>query len=175
MMISAISRRNNRSIPYVISLRLLSSSDINTEIRNVQATELFRMSYYNTKYPNNTITMTDIDDLMIEKKCRPSLLIKISECSGIAFGIASKYMPEKTSKIFDEIIKDSVTQNLNDSIRTSKNNNDVIETIKFHRDIDFNNQQERSEDVNINDQDVKYFKDFMSQSLYNLLKISRHL
>jgi hypothetical protein len=66
--------RRGRSI-ILISKRLLSNNR-DEHIRKAQASEIFRYAYYNiSKSNNNTISVSDLDDLVSENRVRPSPFI----------------------------------------------------------------------------------------------------
>ena len=125
----------------VISKRLLSSN-VNNEIRKAQASEVFRYAYYNSsKSNNNTISVSDIDDLVSENRVRPSILLNAYELLGSSIGLLSKIAPQHCTKIMDNIIEDATTQQFNDSLRSlgSDTNEDIKLTMKIHRDFNSNN------------------------------------
>ena len=126
----------------VMSKRLLSCNVSDEHIRKAQASEVFRYAYYNSsKSNNNTISVSDIDDLVSENRVRPSILLNGYELLGSSIGLLSKIAPSSCTKIIDSIVEDATTQQFNDSLRSlgSDTNEDIKLTFKIHRDFNSNN------------------------------------
>ena len=87
-----------------------------------------------------TITPGDLDDIIVSEKVRPSLLLGCFETLGNGLGTAARFAPTQINTALTKIIDDAASQQFNDSIREislmgSESNDDVKETIKYHRDL----------------------------------------
>ena len=147
-------------------------------LRSAQCAEILRSSYFSSIKQEDrhiSISIADLDELLIANKTRPSLFIPALECGGKVLGTLSNIIPGNIAKQMDEIINEGVVQCLNDSIREeiamkcSDNGSediDVRDSLKFHRDIARHvplNEKQNSPD--------RY--EFMSQGIYQILKFSR--
>jgi len=174
---------NNKSIKRI---RLMSSNNnsskinINDEhLRKAQATEIFRSSYYDySKSNNNSISVSDLDDLVSDLRVRPSILIPSYELLGKSIGLLSKLAPKSFSKVIDEIIEEATTQQFNDSLRSlvgTDANDDIKITLKIHRD--FNNTNINNDDNNNNNNSSSSSSSsskICSGTLYHVLKLSQY-
>ena len=176
---SLLSRREI-SISYSTSSSLCSSSSSSTLaplIRSAQCAEIFRSSYFssiNQEDRNISISVTDLDQLLMDNRTRPSLLLPVLECGGKALGTLSNVIPARIARQIDESVNEGVVQCLNDSIRdeiamkseSDDGNADLRETLKFHRDL--------SEHINVNKEpSVKGNRhEFITQGIYQVLKLS---
>ena len=147
-------------------------------LRSAQCAEIFRSSYFSSIKQDNrhiSISIADLDELVMENRTRPSLLLPVVECGGMALGVLSNIIPTNIARQMDESVNEGVVQCLNDSVRdeiaikasASDQNIDVRETLKFHRDL--------SQQMNINEEQKagsnRY--EFIAQGIYHMLKISR--
>ena len=179
---SFLSRRETR-ISYSTSSSLYSSSSSSTLaslaplIRNAQCAEIFRSSYFsslNQEDRHISISVTDLDQLLMDSRTRPSLLLPVLECSGKVLGTLSNVIPASIARKIDESVNEGVVQCLNDSIRdeiamkseTDDGNADLRETLKFHRDL--------SQHINVNKEpSVKGNQhELITQGIYQVLKLS---
>ena len=147
-------------------------------LRSAQCAEILRSSYFSSIKQEDrhiSISIADLDELLIANKTRPSLFIPALECGGKVLGTLSNIIPGNIAKQMDEIINEGVVQCLNDSIReeiamkcgdNGSEDTDVRDSLKFHRDIARHvplNEKQNSPD--------RY--EFMSQGIYQILKFSR--
>jgi hypothetical protein len=67
-------------VPFAVSL---FRKFISSEIRQAQAAEVFRSSYLSAKNSDVTISVSDLDDLVLRNRARPSILIGAFDCAGV--------------------------------------------------------------------------------------------
>lgn len=147
-----------------------SSSNITEEfhdcIRNAQATEIFRNTFLSASGNKETIGVSDLDELIIASRSRPSALLGLFQTTGFILGKTSKLLPSECSKLLVNVVNEASLQQFNDTIRNLHNisatmpeknsenissiNSDTIEeikeTIKYHRDIDLGIEKMDSKD-----------------------------
>ena len=116
-----------------------SSKLISEKLRNAQASELFRSNYYQSKNSDSFISLNDLDQLIVQERVRPSILLDIYAITGQGLGLLSRLSPKSCSNMITAIIDESTTQQFNDSIRSMQLNEvinyDIKETLKYHRDL----------------------------------------
>ena len=122
---------NTRS--FFIIRRRQSTQEI---LRLAQTVEIFRTSYFKSSH-SSSISISDIDDLVVSNKIRPSALVGIAETTGTSIGFLSKFLPQNCKADLDRSVNETSVQQLNDCIRSGRTNEgpDVIETLKYHRDL----------------------------------------
>jgi hypothetical protein len=114
--------------------------DVSSEhLRNAQAAEIFRSSFFRSKNRESQIPLEDLDQLISKDQVRPSILINAYEVTGFGLGMLSRFAPESVSSFIAQSVDDAVVQQLNDSIRKMQldevENIDLKETLKYHRDL----------------------------------------
>lgn len=154
-----------------------NKQEIQQAIRSAQAIELFRSSFYKSSKNSINISISDLDQLILSEKVRPSLTIGVVETIGFLAGnlvriIPANHVTSYTTKIIDE----AITEQLNDSIRRlqSSENIDVKETLKFHRDVSTTNSNEfnHMNNDNLNSSKVTSTDIFISSSIRKIFSIS---
>ena len=122
----------------------VSSDEDISHLRQAHACEIFRSNFYESKHVSTSVSCSDLDQLIISEKARPSLLICPLELAGKTLGVISRYSPNAISNVLLEAIDEATIQIYNDSIRDmqydgSNNdgpvNNDIKEALKYHREI----------------------------------------
>ena len=154
------------------------SGSVASLLRSAQCAEIFRSSYFssiNQEDRNISISIADLDQLLMDNKTRPSLLLPVLECGGKALGALSNVIPASMARQMDESVNGGVVQCLNDSIReeiaikseTEDVNVDLRETLKFHRDL--------SQQINVNREPSSKGTqhELIAQGIYQVLKLSR--
>jgi len=130
------------------SLTEASASFISEKLRNAQASEIFRSNYYQSKNSDSFIPVNDLDQLIVQERVRPSILLDIYAITGHGLGLISRFSPKTCETMLTSIIDESTTQQFNDSIRSMQSheviNNDIKETLKYHRDLNSNGGSETS-------------------------------
>jgi len=130
------------------SLTEASASFISEKLRNAQASEIFRSNYYQSKNSDSFIPINDLDQLIVQERVRPSILLDIYAITGHGLGLISRFSPKTCENMLTSIIDESTTQQFNDSIRSMQSheviNNDIKETLKYHRDLNSNGGSETS-------------------------------
>lgn len=150
-------------------------SNVNHHVRNAHAAELFRQSYYMSKKGGQTsITVEDLDQLVISENSRPSVLLPLVEISGKALALATHFVPPFCKDILDYAVDEATIQQFNDSIRDMQqdgvDNVDVKETLKFHRDV------RNSDDVSSGStSNTGQTKSVVTTCLYHALKVTHTL
>ena len=107
-------------------------------MRRAQAVELLRSEYLRASGSATTMSLDDLDDMVRFTNSRPSVLIDVFGLAGLALGHMSKVSPQICSSLLTGIVHDVAEQSLNDSIRemtATPSNEDVRETLKYHRDF----------------------------------------
>lgn len=120
----------------------LDSDSIRQSVRSAQAVELFRQNYYNASNASVNISLTDISQVMLSERVRPSAFIGLLGGLGYASGTIARIVPVPgIAKVFTKAIDDAAQQQLNDSVRSlsiessDDGAEEVKEMLKFHRDI----------------------------------------
>ena len=117
------------------------SNAMESFVRSSHCTEIFRAEYYRNAKLSISITPTDLDDIVIEERVRPSLLLGAFEGLGVGLGLMARISPKPISELVTRIIDDAASQQFNDAIRDIQKidpelvNEDVKETLKYHRDL----------------------------------------
>ncbi len=129
--------------------------EVGKHIRRAQAVEVFRASYcqYSNVGGNSdtvSVSVADIDDILIDSKVRPSALLGAFSVAGGLLGVASALSPIKQcTQLMNKIVDEATETVLNDSVRdisitiedggnSGGNANaygDIKDTLKFHRDV----------------------------------------
>jgi hypothetical protein len=141
--------RSRCVIQSISTQRTLSSSsstgqeNMSSYIRSAHCTEIFRSQYYKASRAIITITPGDLDDIIISEKVRPSVLLGFFDTLGTGLGVVARFAPTPCSSILTKIVDDAAQNQFNDSIRDIASmgpgfNDDVKETIKYHRDLNSN-------------------------------------
>jgi len=134
------------------SLTEASASFISEKLRNAQASEIFRSNYYQSKNSDSFIPVNDLDQLIVQERVRPSILLDIYAITGHGLGLISRFSPKTCENMLTSIIDESTTQQFNDSIRSMQLheviNYDIKETLKYHRDLNSNGGSETSHSSN---------------------------
>ena len=150
-----------------------NGGDLSPFIRNAQCTEIFRSNFYKASRAIITITPGDLDDIIVSEKVRPSILLGCFETLGNGLGAVARFAPSQISSVMTKVIDDAASQQFNDSIREisaigSDSNDDVKETIKYHRDLTPNTPLDLSDSPSFNETAF-----ILSQGLSNVLKFTR--
>lgn len=156
-------------------------------LRIAQTTENFRSCYYKASNASLNLSLSDIDQLIITERVRPSILIEIYSKLGQITGNLNKFnFSSEMKQIIDESVDDACIQLLNDSVRELNHEQDVDikETLKFHRDLrnssDCRNIHEEGDENKKNNKNDKtfcsnlpiYSKTLLTTGLYQFLKVS---
>lgn len=133
-----ISRTNQMRTMGTTSSR--SEANLSSYIRNAHCTEIFRSTFYKASRAVITITPGDLDDIIVSEKVRPSLLLGCFEALGTGLGTVARFAPSQLTGALTKMVDDAASQQFNDSIREISAlgpdlNDDVKETIKYHRDL----------------------------------------
>lgn len=163
-----------------VAIRSLSTSNDNNTclssyIRSAHCTEIFRSTYYKASRAVITITPGDLDDIIVSEKVRPSILLGCFETLGTGLGTAARFAPTQFTTALTKIVDDAASQQFNDSIREissigSETNDDVKETIKYHRDLAPNTPLDLSEAGNSKFDETTFI---LSTGLSNILNLTR--
>lgn len=131
-----------------------SASFISEKLRNAQASEIFRSNYYQSKNSDSFIPVNDLDQLIVQERVRPSILLDIYAITGHGLGLLSRLSPKSCGNMLTSIIDESTTQQFNDSIRSMQLheviNYDIKETLKYHRDLNSNSSSDSSNNDGVN-------------------------
>lgn len=148
-------------------------------IRNAQAAEIFRSSFYKLKNSDSAIPTEDLDQLVVMEKSRPSALIGLTEFTGSCLGLVSRYIPAPVGTIVQQAVDEATIQQFNDSIRSMQENQvdnvDIKETLKFHRDLSIMEDVEPVENTYSSKTARTYAgraKTLLSTTLYHALKVT---
>lgn len=135
-------KRFNSNIGRVIfSKQVRQNSDLKDGIRNAQAAEIFRSAFLDASRANTRISVTDLDELVISEKVRPSILLPAFQVVGTVLGMATRFSPSKDcSQFIAKTVNDATTQQFNDIVRdmhfSQDGSIDTKETLKYHRDLE---------------------------------------
>ena len=146
-------------------------------IRNAQAAEIFRSSYFQSKNQEMHIPVEDLDQLVAKERVRPSILLGAFELTGFGLGLVTRFAPKSVASVVSQAIDDATVQQFNDSIRKmhadldGESNIDVKETLKYHRDLRGEDECESSSEENENSMLGKV-KLPLTQLLYHGLKMT---
>ena len=132
----------NFKIKSSITLRKLSCANrvnlIDIHIRKAHAAEIFRSSFYEYQHTDVSVSVFDLDQLILSEKVRPSLLINPLELTGKILGTVTRILPKNVSNFVTEVVDDATLQVFNDSIRDLQaTNNDVVAKIKRKNKLSF--------------------------------------
>jgi demethoxyubiquinone hydroxylase (CLK1/Coq7/Cat5 family) len=153
----------------VFRFQLKSLSNLkNNHIRTAQAAEVFRSAFYDGQSSNTSISVSDLDELIMSENVRPSALISGFECVGKTLGFISKFIPKTYSELITNVVDDATIQHFNDSIgniqeESQSGNDDIKETLKYHRDIH----------SNLDNSTVKATNVVLTAGLYKVLDLSK--
>ena len=164
-------------------IRIISSTSYRGEanlspyIRNAHCTEIFRSTFYKASRAVITITPGDLDDIIVSEKVRPSILLGCFEALGTGLGTVARFSPNQLTGALTKMVDDAASQQFNDSIREISAlgpdlNDDVKETIKYHRDLTPNTP------LDLNPSASPAFNEtgfILATGLSNILNLSRKL
>jgi demethoxyubiquinone hydroxylase (CLK1/Coq7/Cat5 family) len=171
--------RSIKEVSEVSARRCYHNAEIDSILRSTQATEIFRASFLDAAKSHIRITTTDLDELIIAQKCRPSALIGVFSLAGSIMGTAARFLPSPYHNTVQQLINDVAMQQLNNNIRDLQAEEsyqaDLKETIKYHRDIELAEVTVKSADASNpeNEGNVNYKNTIVSAALGNVLKLSR--
>lgn len=153
-----------------------NDSNLSSYIRSAHCTEIFRAQYYKTSKAVFSISPGDLDDIIIQERVRPSLMLGAFDCLGQSLGLAARFTPSQISNAITKIVDDAAATQFNDSIRDisamgPNTNEDVKETIKYHRDLT-SNQPLNLEESNPSFSETTFI---LSTILSNGLNLTRKL
>ena len=166
-----------RSIYFTaINSRRLSNT-VSSVVRSAQAVEVFRSSYLNNRDKNLSVSTADIDDLIVLKDIRPSLLVGILDLTGKATGALTKVLPNSSSEVLNRIVNDCSVQELNDGMRSIYNVSeceDIKATLKFHRDIVTFNERDNDDRTTAVETEDR-MANMMAFGLNQIFRLTRNL
>ncbi len=169
----AFSARSLNRVAQTASLSCAASKESNQYVRNAQAAEIFRSSFYASKNRENSIPLEDLDQLVMRDNVRPSIFVNALELTGLGLGLVSRFAPEAISKGIAEAVEDAAVQQFNDNIRDMQLQNiddiDVKETLKYHRELRGEDASDSKPDSTIPAVDAK---NALTQIIYHSLKLS---
>jgi demethoxyubiquinone hydroxylase (CLK1/Coq7/Cat5 family) len=146
---------------------------LKSAVRNAHASGLFRDAYLKGGGSKMAKSMSsrDLDDLVLLKRVRPSLLIPILQVSGHLLGMSSRMLGDRQRNTITEIVDETTRAQFNDSIRDLGPNDvdsDAKMALKYHREIRIVNAipEVRSK---------THVTTLLQGVLYNALKISKFL
>lgn len=150
-----------------------TGNESDSYVRNAQAAEIFRSSFYSSRNQESLIPLEDLDQLVMRDKVRPSIFVTALELSGVGLGLVSRFAPKALSQGISEAVDDAAVQQFNDSIRDMQLNNidnmDVKETLKYHRELRGGDAWDASHENTMPEIDAK---GAFTQVLYHSLKLS---
>jgi len=117
-----------------------------------------------------SVSTVDLDDLIHQNRVRPSLLVGVLDCAGRATGFATSFLPSAGIEIVDRVVDECSVQEFNDGMRSVHGvpqNEDIKETLKFHRDISATYAKVPEGESKLTD--------FLSLSLNQLFKTTRSI
>lgn len=121
--------------------KVSSAKSAEDAIRNAQAAELFRASYFDAIRASNRISAQDLDDLVSSHRVRPSALLGAYQFGGVLLGSFGRLAPKTVSELVSKAVDSATVQQFNDSIRSNQMETqsmpeDTKETLKYHRDFE---------------------------------------
>lgn len=162
-----------------------STSSLQAVARNVQAAEIFRSSFLEGSRSSERISPSDLDDLIISRKARPSILIGFYQAGGLVLGNVAKLAPKVVAESIHTVVHDVTIQQFNDGIRDIQQCGDptnfadleMKETVKYHRDLELRTRSASPSDSNSThvNTDMNMINVSLGTVLYNILKISKTL
>ena len=165
--------RQFKRIAQTASLSCAATKESNQYVRNAQAAEIFRSSFYASKNGENSIPVEDLDQLVVRDNVRPSIFVNALEFTGLGLGLVSRFVPESISKSIAEAVEDAAVQQFNDNIRDMQLRNiddvDVKETLKYHRELRGEEASDTKPDSTMPAVDAK---NALTQIIYHSLKFS---
>jgi Ubiquinone biosynthesis protein COQ7 len=176
MLQSSVRRHSRRaSTIRILSTSNESNTNLSSYIRSAHCTEVFRSTYYKASRAVITITPGDLDDIIVSEKVRPSILLGCFETLGSGLGTAARFAPTQFTSALTKIVDDAASQQFNDSIREissmgSEANDDVKETIKYHRDLAPNTPLDLGESGNSKFDETTFV---LATGLSNILNLTR--
>jgi len=122
------------------------SAGVGAHIRRAQAVEVFRAEFFRHAPKGSvgdglsvSVSASDLDDLVVATRVRPSLFVGPFEAAGKVLGFASSLAPSSCASLIGQVVDDVAKQSFNDSIRELQQqpnvSEDVKETLKYHRDL----------------------------------------
>lgn len=153
---------------------------ITEALRHAQASEMFRRSYLFGQRAQNRVSVSDIDDLMIANRSRPSLLLGVLQFSGATLGMVSRVLPKDCSNNLNQVVQEATIQQFNDIIRDLQHQSDcedTKETIKYHRDLEATDVTASQAKTNTTNETsgIDTVTIAATTALYNILKLSKTL
>lgn len=175
--------------------RYASGKSADGAIRNAQAAEVFRASYFDAIRASNRISAQDLDDLVSSHRVRPSALLGAYQIGGIILGGLGRFAPSTVSELLSKAVDSATVQQFNDSIRiyqveTQSMPEDTKETLKYHRDFETDvsatpssaepsTAEPSTSDLNQESSTSNFRMDAVvagfSSALYQFLKLSRNI
>lgn len=125
-----------------------SSSVDNTAnyLRNAHASEVFRSAYHHGKHSNTSVSVSDLDEMIVLERTRPSALLGVLDIAGTGLGLIARVTPECVSHTLTTAVEEATIQQFNDSIRSmhgmANDDDGLKDTLKFHRDIRIEDDEE---------------------------------
>ena len=156
MILSQTRRIRTKSVLRALVRNVSSSNNevIAPYVRSAHCTEVFRSEFYKARRSDVTISPRDLDEIIVDFKVRPSILVGMMEVAGYGLGTMARITPVPCSTIITKIVEDAASQQFNDSIRDlsaadahDDTNDDVKETIKYHRDLNVKHGNSNSSDA----------------------------
>lgn len=154
------------------------SSKVSSILRSAQAVEVFRSSYLKSKDETFSVSVADLDDLIVLKDVRPSLLIGILNLTGSATGKLAKVLPNASSEVLNRIVHDCSVHEFNDCMRSIYNASeceDIKATLKFHRDIVTFNDRDGPDQKTAGEANEVGMTNIMAFGLNQIFKLTRSL
>lgn len=152
-------RRIQHVLIHRVLVRTLSTNNNETiapYVRSAHCTEVFRSEFYKARRSDVTISPRDLDEIIVDFKVRPSILVGMMEVAGYGLGTVARITPLSCSTIITKIVEDAASQQFNDSIRDlstaddyDNSNDEVKETLKYHRDLNVKHGNSASSDASI--------------------------
>jgi demethoxyubiquinone hydroxylase (CLK1/Coq7/Cat5 family) len=136
-----------------------------------------------------SITPSDLDDIVITERVRPSLLIGAFQGLGRGLGLIARFSPKPCTDFVTKIVDEAASQQFNDAIRdiqgiADSTNDDVKETLKYHRDLKASNESSLNASIGNNQgeteqqpfgNEMKQVNFVLSTTLSSALNVTRSL
>ena len=171
-----ISRRAYISVANIVpqNVRKAVVSNNYSALRSTQAAEVFRSNYAKMAGSDVTIQTTALDHLVGETQTRPSVLIDVYGVVGGVLGMITRGAPRELKNAVSGSVDEAVRRSLNDDIRDMDKNEEeeVKETLKFHRDITLHEEGGGETDTSTY---LGRAKEATTLALHNALRLSRKI
>lgn len=159
------------------------SKEVNRIIRNTHAAEVFRSAYLESSRSPIRISTSDLDDVVMAQRTRPSALLGLFTVAGGVLGTASRVLPGSCKQVVHTMVNDVTMQQMNDNVRELQtmhvSNDDLKETIKYHRDMDMSSHTADSSThphtTAQGTQQINYLQTVVSTTLAKILKVTRDI